>query len=74
MYMATPGFLRLAFMPSMVTSTADGVDLVGDHGGDVRRSADQADHLGLDVLLLEEAALDRDEIAAATSSPETRRP
>ena len=62
MYIATPGFLMLAFMPSIVTSTADGVDLVADHGGDVRRPADQADHLRLDVLLLEEAPLERDEV------------
>ena len=38
------------------------VDLVGDHGGDVRRSADQPHHLRLDVLFLEEAALQRHEI------------
>jgi hypothetical protein len=39
-----------------------GVDLVGDHGCHVRRSADQPHHLRLDVLLLEEAALRRHEV------------
>ncbi len=38
------------------------IDLVGDHRGDVGRAADQPHHLGLDVLFLEEAALERDEI------------
>ena len=37
-------------------------DLVGHHGGDVGRSAHQLGHLGLDVLLLEEAPLQRHEI------------
>jgi hypothetical protein len=39
-----------------------GVDLVGDHGGDIGGPADQPHHLRLDVLVLEEAALERDEI------------
>ena len=39
-----------------------GIDLVGDHGRHVRRAADQPHHLGLDVLFLEETALDRHEI------------
>jgi hypothetical protein len=52
----------LAFMPSIVNQHRRSIDLISDHRRHVRRAADQPHHFRLDVLLLEEATLDRDEI------------
>ena len=61
MYIATPGFLRLALRPSSVTSTADTSIWLVISAATLGGPPISLDDLGLDVELLEESAVERDE-------------
>ncbi len=56
------GLLHIGIQPLKRNQNRRHFDLSGHHRRDIRRPTHQLGHVGLDVLLLEEATLQRDEI------------